>query len=315
MVSPTAFRPSALFLILLLATAATPIWGQLSLRQIRAYQIDRPDTAFFYSAATEDFSPYFSATLYAGMRYSRPIRRLSLGVRSSYSHLNKWFLFSNLEYARGLSLEFPDGVAGFNGSAVWAKSYKRTLKPGQATINLSRSTDRINYLMTYESERQKFSTWRIGLSQEANPRGGYNVDESPSKVLGYRYQALRVGMGKVTTESIVYQLKRNEGKTSQVEMGTTYLDVLIPLASQIRYYNDVPPNILEDPINFAPGVEVGALWNKSRQGVKSNHTSIDIFAGIHGVYYPNALAFYIGLRASSIGTARHGKNPHQFAVK
>jgi hypothetical protein len=314
MVNLISFRPAGLFLIGLLTTSLTPIWGQITLRQVRPFQLDRPDTAYFYSAAPESFTPYFSGTAYVGSRYSRPIQRLSLGVRSTYSHRNQWFLFSNLEYALGISLVFLDGMAGFNGSTIWAKPYKRTLTSGQESIKISKRDDRFNYFLMYESEKQKYSTWRIGLTQETNIFGGYNVDGAQSNVLGYRYQALRVGVGTVNVKSIVYKLKRSNGKTSDVSVRSAYADVLIPFASQIRYYEN-PPNGQVDQINSFPGIELGILWNRSCQGFKKSHKSLDVFAGIHGVHYPKTTAFYIGLRYSIFGIARHGKNPHNFAVK
>ncbi len=322
-----SFRTSFLTLAVLLVLATLPVFGQAKLRQVIPYSFSgvKPDTAYFYSGQSKDFAPYWIADGYFGFRFSGPTPRIALGLRSTYSAKNKWFLHQNFEYSLNTSalyrsedvipefISFPfaaiKAMAGFNGSIVYSKSYARKIDAPSGNMFITsklQGNTVYKFGVLYERERTTFSTWRAGVTQEINTRGGYSAYNTNNKALGYRYQALRGGIGKVAVESVVYKLHKTDRPTTEIKTKTTYIDVLIPVASQ-TLSTGILPSSQRDQERFLPGIELGSSLTRSSKGFKNATRSVDFFAGIHGVQHRGTFSVLFGIRRSIYGVSGHGK--------
>ncbi len=298
------------------------LWGQSDLKQVIPYSFPGviTDTAYVYQNSFVPFRPFRAGNVYFTAQYSHPNPRFGLGYSHVYSPKSDWFLYTNLEYIatfasfmdydgnRGtfaLSLPAIRELLGFSGSAVYAHVYSRKLRAntGYASVAYrSRGNTSTNYMIKFDNGTSVFKTWRLGLSQNQNTRGRYGSYDTESNFLGFRYQALRLGVGRTAGEGTVMRLKKRDGRTAEVSLSSSYIDLLLPVAHQ-NLYTGLLNGGDRLSVRYLPGCEMGFSERVVARGVSTRNWYSEFFAGIHPVQYRTKFSFYAGLRVKLGGGA------------
>lgn len=298
-----------------LLLASTAVWGQSDLKQVIPYSFPGviTDTAYIYQNSFLPFRPLRAGNLYVTAQYSHPNPRFGLGYSHVYSAKNDWFLHTNLEFmATPVSFQNYSGESGLfgftlpaftellsvNGNVVYAHVYRRKLRPSIGTLSVAyrtRGNTSTNYYIEYENGTTVFKTWRVGLTQNLNSRGRYASFEDQSNLLGYRYQALRVGVGQTAGQGSVIRLKKRDGRYAQVDLRTSYFDLLLPLAHQ-NVYTGLLNGGDRLAVRYLPGCEFGYSERSLERGSQKRNWYAEVFTGIHPVQYGTKFSFYTGLR-------------------
>jgi hypothetical protein len=121
-------------------------------------------------------------------------------------------------------------------------------------------------------------------------------------LLGYRYQALRAGVGRTAGQGSVIRLKKREGRYAQVDLKTSYFDLLLPLAHQ-NVYTGLLNGADRLAVRYLPGCEFGYSERSIERGSQKRNWYAEVFTGIHPVQYETKLSFYAGLRLKLGGGA------------
>jgi hypothetical protein len=309
-----------------LAAASTySLRGQSTLSQVIPYSFEKfaTDTAYVYENGYANFLPYVHTGAYFTPQYTLPNPRLGVGIQNLVHGNSNWFLQTNIEFLgtfnanrsyNGIWETYPFSLnaiseaATFAGSTVYSSIYKRKLKIRKTTFTVgvtSKGNTSTHYLVWHEAAVDKYRTWRLGLTQNQNTAGRYYYFETDNHLLGFRYQALRVGVGRASAEGMAFKLRKSDPKSRQASISMVYADLLIPFAHQNVYTGLLNAGDAKN-VRYLPGFELGTSSNRSEKGPRGRNGYTQFVLGMHPVQYLNEFSFYTGLRINLFSTSSLG---------